>query len=138
MGKLKLFKHNHPLLLLFLKKRSPVISHYNEDETTTVHQQPGLNAAPVQAMSGFQAGTLLKLPCGFRVLPTLTFVYPAPNQQYAARFSKLRRRNFDNEHSMLSPDVHSIGRMSSISFAAVDSDPGPSRPRNRPSLYGIS
>lgn len=54
------------------------------------------------------------------------------------RVSKARRREFDDDHSMSSSDVHSIGRMSSISFATVDSDPGPSRIRNRPSLFGIN
>ncbi|GLB36144.1 putative serine/Threonine protein kinases, catalytic domain [Lyophyllum shimeji] len=54
------------------------------------------------------------------------------------RISKARRREFDDDHSMSSSDVHSIGRMSSISFATVDSDPGPSRIRNRPSVFGIS
>jgi meiosis induction protein kinase IME2/SME1 len=52
--------------------------------------------------------------------------------------AKARRREFDDDHSMSSSDVHSISRMSSISFATVDSDPGPTRLRNRPSLYGIS
>ncbi|KDR84983.1 hypothetical protein GALMADRAFT_53720 [Galerina marginata CBS 339.88] len=54
------------------------------------------------------------------------------------RVAKARRREFDDDHSMSSSDVHSISRMSSISFATVDSDPGPSLLRNRPSLYGIS
>ncbi|KAJ6621741.1 kinase-like domain-containing protein [Mycena sp. CBHHK59/15] len=54
------------------------------------------------------------------------------------RMAKARRREFDDDHSMSSSDVHSIGRMSSISFATVDSDPGPSRIRNRPSLLGMS
>jgi meiosis induction protein kinase IME2/SME1 len=53
------------------------------------------------------------------------------------RVLKARRREFDDDHSMSSSDVHSIGRVSSISFATVDSDPGPSRIRNRPSLFGI-
>ena len=53
------------------------------------------------------------------------------------RMLKARRREFDDDHSMSSSDVHSIGRVSSISFATVDSDPGPSRIRNRPSLFGI-
>lgn len=52
--------------------------------------------------------------------------------------AKARRREFDDDHSMSSSDVHSISRMSSISLATVDSDPGPIRLRNRPSLYGIS
>ncbi|KAF5370229.1 hypothetical protein D9615_010086 [Tricholomella constricta] len=54
------------------------------------------------------------------------------------RVSKVRRREFDDDHSMSSSDVHSLGRMSSISFATVDSDPGPSRIRNRPSVFGIN
>ncbi|KAJ6604642.1 kinase-like domain-containing protein [Mycena vulgaris] len=54
------------------------------------------------------------------------------------RMAKARRREFDDDHSMSSSDVHSIGRMSLISFASVDSDPGPSRIRNRPSLLGMS
>ncbi|KAJ7225522.1 kinase-like domain-containing protein [Mycena pura] len=54
------------------------------------------------------------------------------------RMAKARRLEFDDDHSMSSSDVHSIGRMSSISFATVDSDPGPSRIRNRPSLLGMS
>lgn len=52
--------------------------------------------------------------------------------------AKARRREFDDDHSMSSSDVHSISRMSSTSFATVDSDPGPTRLRTRPSLYGIS
>ncbi|KAG6911968.1 hypothetical protein DXG01_000216 [Tephrocybe rancida] len=54
------------------------------------------------------------------------------------RVSKARRREYDDDHSMSSSDVHSMGRMSSISFATVDSDPGPSRARNRPSVFGIN
>ncbi|PFH54468.1 hypothetical protein AMATHDRAFT_72267 [Amanita thiersii Skay4041] len=54
------------------------------------------------------------------------------------RVTKARRRDFDDDHSMTSSDVHSIGRMSSVSYSTVDSDPGPSRIRNRPSLYGIN
>ncbi|KAJ8522576.1 hypothetical protein ONZ45_g875 [Pleurotus djamor] len=55
------------------------------------------------------------------------------------RVSKVRRQEFDDGLStMSSSDVHSIGRMSSISFATVDSDPGPNRLRNRPSIFGIN
>ncbi|KAI0309379.1 kinase-like domain-containing protein [Amylostereum chailletii] len=57
------------------------------------------------------------------------------------RMAKARRREYDDDHSMSSSDVQSIGPMSAISFATVDSDPGPSQPpallRNRPSLLGI-
>ena len=54
------------------------------------------------------------------------------------RQSKARRREFDDDHSMSSSDAPSLGRMSAISFATVDSDPGPSVLRNRPSLFGIN
>lgn len=60
------------------------------------------------------------------------------NWRGVERGAKARRREFDDDHSMSSSEVHSISRMSSISFATVDSDPGPSRIRNRPSLFGIS
>ena len=60
------------------------------------------------------------------------------NWRGVERGSKARRREFDDDHSMSSSEVHSISRMSSISFATVDSDPGPSRLRNRPSLFGLS
>ncbi|OJA21511.1 hypothetical protein AZE42_05111 [Rhizopogon vesiculosus] len=53
------------------------------------------------------------------------------------RLAKARRRDFDDDHSMSSSDVHSLSRMSAISFATVDSDPGPSRTR-RPTLFGIN
>lgn len=53
------------------------------------------------------------------------------------RLAKARRRDFDDDHSMSSSDVHSLSRMSAISFATVDSDPGPPRSR-RPTLFGIN
>lgn len=53
------------------------------------------------------------------------------------RLSKVRRRDFDDAHSMSSSDVHSTGRMSAMSSATVDSDPGPTRIR-RPTVYGIN
>jgi meiosis induction protein kinase IME2/SME1 len=53
------------------------------------------------------------------------------------RLPKARRREFDDDHSMSSSDVHSVGRVSAMSFATVDSDPGPTVPR-RPSLLGIN
>lgn len=52
------------------------------------------------------------------------------------RLSKARRRDFDDDHSMSSADLPS--GMSVISFATVDSDPGPARLRPRPSMMGIS
>ncbi|KAJ3524465.1 hypothetical protein NMY22_g10985 [Coprinellus aureogranulatus] len=56
----------------------------------------------------------------------------------AERVAKARRRDFDDDHSMSSSDMQSLSRVSSISFATVDSDPGPSRLRHHPSIFGIS
>lgn len=53
------------------------------------------------------------------------------------RLSKVRRRDFDDGISVSSSDVHSTGRMSTMSSATVDSDPGPPRVR-RPTVYGIN
>ena len=50
------------------------------------------------------------------------------------RSSKARRRDWDDDHSMSSSD---LGRMSVISFATVDSDPGPLRLRSRASAVGL-
>lgn len=65
---------------------------------------------------------------------------PSPYGQWRdnERLPKARRIDYDDNHSMSSSDVHSIGRMSTISFATIDSDPGPSRIRNRPSLFGLN
>lgn len=52
------------------------------------------------------------------------------------RMSKARRREFDDDHSMSSSDLPS--GMSVISFATVDSDPGPTRARHRMSTYAGS
>jgi meiosis induction protein kinase IME2/SME1 len=54
------------------------------------------------------------------------------------RQPKARRREFDDDHSMSSSDAPSMGRMSALSFATVDSDPGPSVIRNRPSVFGLN
>jgi meiosis induction protein kinase IME2/SME1 len=48
--------------------------------------------------------------------------------------TKARRRETDDDHS--SSDVHSISRMSMISFATVDSDPGPRPSRRVPPANG--
>lgn len=50
------------------------------------------------------------------------------------RFSKARKRDWDDDHSMSSSD---LGRMSVISFATVDSDPGPMRLRSRASGFDM-
>ena len=50
------------------------------------------------------------------------------------RSAKARRRDWDDDHSMSSSD---LGRMSVISFATVDSDPGPMRLRSRTSAFEL-
>ncbi|KAH9937710.1 kinase-like domain-containing protein [Fomitopsis serialis] len=52
------------------------------------------------------------------------------------RVPKARRREYDDDHSMSSSDLPS--GMSVISFATVDSDPGPTRSRYRTSTYAAS
>ena len=81
----------------------------------------------------------LRGAAGKFVMPTVNELPPERDREWRGPSApKARRREFDDDHSMSSSDVHSISRMSSVSFATVDSDPGPSRSRNRPSLYGIS
>ena len=50
------------------------------------------------------------------------------------RNSKARKRDWDDDHSVSSSD---LGRMSVISFATVDSDPGPMGLRSRSSAFGL-
>lgn len=49
------------------------------------------------------------------------------HEDWLSHRSKARRRDLDDDHSMSSSEVHSISRMSMISFASGDSDPGPAR-----------
>lgn len=65
---------------------------------------------------------------------------PDPSERWLPRderLTKVRRRDFDDDHSMSSSDIHSTGRASALSFATVDSDPGPHRLR-RPVVNGIN
>lgn len=50
------------------------------------------------------------------------------------RNSRVRKRDWDDDHSVSSSD---LGRMSVISFATVDSDPGPMRLRSRTSAFEL-
>ncbi|KAF8489606.1 kinase-like domain-containing protein [Gautieria morchelliformis] len=62
------------------------------------------------------------------------------HEDWLSHRSKARRRDLDDDHSMSSSEVHSISRMSMISFASGDSDPGPARTfRQRPahSAYNL-
>lgn len=55
------------------------------------------------------------------------------HEDWLSHRSKARRRDLDDDHSMSSSEIHSISRMSMISFASGDSDPGPTRVvRHRP------
>lgn len=61
-------------------------------------------------------------------------------EDWLSHRSKARRRDLDDDHSMSSSDVHSISRMSMISFASGESDPGPTRtyrPRPMHNVYNI-
>ncbi|KAF8527921.1 Pkinase-domain-containing protein [Hysterangium stoloniferum] len=62
------------------------------------------------------------------------------HEDWLSHRSKARRRDLDDDHSMSSSEVHSISRMSMISFASGESDPGPARAfRHRPahSVYAL-
>ncbi|KAF8922562.1 kinase-like domain-containing protein [Mucidula mucida] len=50
----------------------------------------------------------------------------------------IKSRRSEREHSVEVPRQSDGGRMSSMSFSTVDSDPGPSRIRNRPSAFGLN
>ncbi|KAI0825111.1 kinase-like protein [Trametes gibbosa] len=62
--------------------------------------------------------------------------HPRGDWRRDERVAKARRRAYDDDHSMSSTDLPS--GVSVISFATVDSDPGPARLRHRPSALGIS
>ncbi|PPQ63781.1 hypothetical protein CVT24_004323 [Panaeolus cyanescens] len=97
-----------------------------------VRREQGANAA-MSTVHGAAAGRFALQPD-----PLLS---PPDRMEWrnpTGRVAKARRREFDDDHSMSSSDVNSLSRVSSISFATVDSDPGPSRIRNRPSLFGIN
>ena len=59
------------------------------------------------------------------------------NYREAEHRTKARRRDMDDDHSMSSSDLQSVGRLSVMSFATVESDPLSQRLRHRPSLFGI-
>jgi len=52
--------------------------------------------------------------------------------------TKARRRDFDDDHSMSSSDLQSVGRLSVMSFATVESDPSSTQLRARPGMWGLS
>ncbi|KAL5534244.1 hypothetical protein ACEPAG_706 [Sanghuangporus baumii] len=60
------------------------------------------------------------------------------NFREAEHRTKARRRDLDDDHSMSSSDLQSVGRLSVMSFATVESDPVSARLRHRPSLFGVT
>ncbi|PVF97509.1 Pkinase-domain-containing protein [Serendipita vermifera] len=78
-------------------------------------------------VNGANTGRQARLQPSNSVMPLLGGSY-----EYRTK----RRKEDDDDQSMSSSDVQSIGRMSVISFATVDSDPGPGRSlRKRRSAY---
>lgn len=76
-----------------------------------------------------------------RVTPaTSTMPLLSPDNNPYGHGPRFKRSRDDDDHSVSSQsDVHSVGPMSVISFASVDSDPGPGRSvRKRGSTYGFS
>jgi hypothetical protein len=78
-------------------------------------------------VNGINTGRQARLQPSNSVMPLLGGSYD---------YRTKRRKDDDDDQSMSSSDVQSIGRMSVISFATVDSDPGPGRSlRKRRSAY---
>jgi hypothetical protein len=104
-------------------------------------KQPSTGPLRRDHPNGNGGTSTLNAAAGKFAIPTVNenlLVPPEPYRDFRGPPpSKARRREYDDDHSMSSSDVHSLSRMSSTSFVTVDSDPGPSRLRNRPSFYGI-
>jgi hypothetical protein len=97
---------------------------------------PGVAAASSYGGSAYGR----REPSQGRIAPsTSTMPLLSPDDNPYGHDQRFRRRD-DDDHSVSSQsDVHSVGRMSVISFATVDSDPGPGRSiRKRASTYGVS
>ncbi|KAJ2920205.1 hypothetical protein MD484_g232, partial [Candolleomyces efflorescens] len=106
--------------------------------------KPGASG-PIRQKSGGGNPSTLSAAAGKFTSPSMEPV-PSLDHRYrdwrgnttAERVAKARRREFDDDHSISSSDVNSLSRVSSMSFATVDSDPGPARLRHHPSMFGIS
>lgn len=106
----------------------------NQRPDTRVKSKRGISPGPIRQNQGQGASGV-----GSTTVSAAAGRFDGPSAwRREERLPKARRREFDDDHSMSSSDVHSLGRMSAISFATVDSDPGPSVLRNRPSLFGIN
>jgi hypothetical protein len=108
----------------------------NQNERVDDHLQ-SRQVGPIRAKSGHSSGgersTATLNAAGGRYGDT-TFAGWRDNE----RSAKARRRDLDDDHSMSSSDMASVSRMSMISFATVDSDPGPMLLRTRSSMFGIN
>lgn len=101
-----------------------------------VRGQQSLGASKSAQTLGAASGHYGGQPAGGHHPSGLTFGNPDWHSD-VERYAKARRRDHDDDHSMSNSDVHSIGPVSNISFATVDSDPGPGRLRHPPSLSAI-
>ena len=98
----------------------------------------GSASGPIRQSNTKVSSSMLNAASGRYLEPPDT--NPPSNDRWVPRderLSKVRRGDLDDDHSMASSDAHSTGRMSAMSFATMDSGPGPSRAR-RPTVYGIS
>ncbi|KAF5374752.1 hypothetical protein D9758_000292 [Tetrapyrgos nigripes] len=94
---------------------------------------------PTTHTNGNASGSLTVSAASGRYVPTNEPSMNSSDWKRDERMTKVRRMDIDDDlTSVSSSDVHSTSRMSTISFATVDSDPGPSRIRNRPSLFGLN
>ncbi|RXW22930.1 hypothetical protein EST38_g2924 [Candolleomyces aberdarensis] len=102
-------------------------------------------SGPIRQKSSGNIPSTVSAAAGKFTSPSMEPVHSLDHRGYrdwrgttAERAAKARRREFDDDHSISSSDVNSLSRVSSMSFATVDSDPGPSRLRHPPSMFGIS
>jgi meiosis induction protein kinase IME2/SME1 len=116
------------------------------EQRVELADKPKLGASgPIRQKSGGGNPSTLSAAAGKFTSPSMEPV-PSLDHRYrdwrgnttAERVAKARRREFDDDHSISSSDVNSLSRVSSMSFATVDSDPGPARLRHHPSMFGIS
>ena len=121
-----------------LERRKPKTSGTQKDPPSKFNVPPGVAAASSYGGSvhGRREGNQTRTTPSTGAMPLLS---PSDNNPYG-HDHRFRRPRDDDDHSLSSQsDVHSVGRMSVISFATVDSDPGPGRSvRKRGSTYGFS